>query len=43
MIATVGFFDLHYQELQSVSPVSELSREQLIEHAVEERKAGQVL
>jgi hypothetical protein len=41
--ATVGFSDLHYQELQSVSPVSELSREQLIEHAVEERKAGQVL
>ena len=29
--------------MQPVSPVSDLSREQLIEHAVEEREAGQVL
>lgn len=41
-VATVGFSDLHYQELQPVGPVNEVSREQLIEHAVEERKAGQI-
>lgn len=41
-VSTVGFSDLQYQELQPVGPVNELSREQLIEHAVEERKAGQV-
>jgi hypothetical protein len=41
-VSTVGFSDLHYQELQPVDPVNELSREQLIEHAVEERKVGQV-
>ncbi|KAI9460950.1 anaphase-promoting complex, cyclosome, subunit 4-domain-containing protein [Lactarius psammicola] len=41
-VATVGFSDLHYQELQHIGPVNELSREQLIEHAVEERKAGQI-
>jgi hypothetical protein len=41
-ISTVGFSDLHYQELQPVGPVNEISREQLIEHAVEERKVGQV-
>jgi len=33
-VATVGFSDLHYQELQSVSSVSDISREQLIEHAI---------
>jgi hypothetical protein len=42
-VATVGFSDLHYQEMQPVGPLDELSREQLIEHALEERKAGQVL
>ena len=41
-VSTVGFSDLHYQELQPVGPVNELSREQLIEHAVEEGKVGQV-
>jgi len=41
-VATVGFSDLHYQEVQIVSPVNELSREQLIEHALEERKVGQI-
>ncbi len=29
--------------MQPIGPVNELLREQLIEHAVEERKAGQVL
>jgi hypothetical protein len=42
-VAIVGFSDLHYQELQPVGPLDELSREALIEHALEERKAGQVL
>ncbi|KAH9175287.1 anaphase-promoting complex, cyclosome, subunit 4-domain-containing protein [Lactarius sanguifluus] len=41
-VATVGFSDLRYQELQHIGPVNELSREQLIEHAVEEWKAGQI-
>ncbi len=41
-VSTVGFSDLRYQELQPVSPLNELSREQLIEHAVEEGKVGQV-
>ena len=41
-VSTVGFSDLQYQELQAVGPVNELSREQLIEHAMEERKVGQV-
>jgi hypothetical protein len=42
-IATVGFSDLHYNELHPLGTVNELSREQLIEHAQEEWKAGQVL
>jgi hypothetical protein len=42
-VATVGFSDLQYQEIQPAGPLDELSREQLIEHALEERKAGQVL
>jgi hypothetical protein len=44
-IATVGFSDLHYHELQplQVGPVNELSRERLIKHALEEREVGQVL
>ncbi|KAH9985379.1 anaphase-promoting complex, cyclosome, subunit 4-domain-containing protein [Russula compacta] len=41
-VATVGFSDLHYQEVQPVGPVNELSREQVIEHALEERKVGQI-
>ena len=41
-VSTVGFSDLQYRELQAVGPVNEPSREQLIEHAVEERKVGQV-
>jgi len=41
-VSTVGFSDLHYQELQPVGHINELSREQLIEHAVEEGKVGQV-
>ena len=42
-VATVGFSDLRYQEVQPVGPLDELSREQLIEHTLEERKIGQVL
>jgi hypothetical protein len=42
-VATVGFSDLHYQGVQPVGPVNELSREQVIEHALEEQKVGQVL
>jgi hypothetical protein len=43
-VATVGYSDLHYQEVQPVDPpLGELSREQLIVHALEERKVGQVL
>jgi hypothetical protein len=41
-VSTVGFSELRYQELQPVSPLNELSREQLIEHVVEEVKVGQV-
>ena len=42
-VATIGYSDLHYQGVQPVDPLSELSREQLITHALEERKVGQVL
>ena len=42
-VATVGFSELHYQEVQPVGPLDEMSREQLIEHTLEERKVGQVL
>lgn len=42
-VATVGFSDLHYQEVQPVGPLDAMSREQLVEHALEERKVGQVL
>jgi hypothetical protein len=41
-VATVGFSDLHYQEVQLIGPLDEFSREQLIKHALEERKVGQV-
>jgi hypothetical protein len=41
-VSTVGFSELRYQELHPDSPLNELSREQLIEHAVEEGKVGQV-
>jgi len=39
-VATVGYSDLHYQEVQPVDPLGELSREQLIAHALE---VGEVL
>jgi len=42
-VATVGYSDLQYQGVQPVDPLGELSREQLIAHALEERKVGQVL
>ena len=42
-VATVGYSDLHYQGVQRVDPLDELSREQLIAHTLEERKVGQVL
>jgi hypothetical protein len=42
-VATVGFSELQYQEVQLVGPLDEMSREQLIEHALEEGKVGQVL
>jgi hypothetical protein len=42
-IATVVYSDLHYQGVQPVDSLGELSREQLISHALEERKVGQVL
>jgi hypothetical protein len=42
-IATVGYSDLQYQGVQTVDRLGELSREQLIAHALEERKVGQVL
>ena len=42
-VATIGYSDLHYQGVQLVDPLGELSREQLIAHALEERKVGQVL
>ena len=41
--ATVGYSDLDYQGVQPVDPLGELSREQLIAHALGERKVGQVL
>jgi hypothetical protein len=42
-VATVGYSDLHFQGVQPVDPLGEFSREQLIAHALEERKVGQVL
>lgn len=42
-VATVGYSDLQYQGVQTVDPLNELSREQLIAHALKERKSGQVL
>jgi hypothetical protein len=42
-VATVGYTDLHYQGVQPVDPLGELSREQLVAHALEEGKVGQVL
>jgi len=42
-VATVGYSDLDYQEVQPVDPFGELSREQVIAHALEERKVGEVL
>ncbi|KAI0307739.1 anaphase-promoting complex, cyclosome, subunit 4-domain-containing protein [Multifurca ochricompacta] len=42
-VATVGFSDLDYQDLRLSTSVNELSREQLIEHAVKVWKVGQVL
>ncbi|KAI0286967.1 anaphase-promoting complex, cyclosome, subunit 4-domain-containing protein [Russula aff. rugulosa BPL654] len=41
-VATVGYSDLHFQGVQPVDPLGELSREQLIAHALEERKVGQI-
>jgi len=41
-VATVGFSDLYFQELQPIGPTDELSLEQMIAHASEERKVGQV-
>jgi hypothetical protein len=42
-VATVGYSDLNYRGVQTVDPLGELSREQLIANALEERKVGQVL
>jgi len=41
-VATVGFSDLYYQELQPIGPTDELSLERMIAHALEERKVGQI-
>ncbi|KAH9969035.1 anaphase-promoting complex, cyclosome, subunit 4-domain-containing protein [Russula dissimulans] len=41
-VATVGFSDLYYQELQPIGPTDELSLERVIAHALEERKVGQI-
>lgn len=41
-VATVVYSDLDYQGVKPVDPLGELSREQLIAHALEERKVGQI-
>ncbi|KAI9454006.1 anaphase-promoting complex, cyclosome, subunit 4-domain-containing protein [Russula earlei] len=41
-VATVGFSDLHYKELQPMGPVNEISLEQMISHALKERKVGRI-